>query len=214
MSADRTGSPVGLLAAGLASGLVAAVAVLSVRAQDAALAGLGLAATIGLLAILTRATPATVGSVDPAWTLALLLRGRIRPADLLPTWAAQAVGAVAAGALAGWIVDDLRQWSIIDQPEVVPAAIVVALVALAGAWTATAAATDRAPVAACGLPAVGAAAALPPTFAAAANPAALFALGVSGVAEWEYVFFTTLAGFGGAVVGSLVAAATPSPDSR
>lgn len=209
MSAQERTRPVGLLLAAVASGIVAGVAVLSVRAKDPALAGLGLAAAVGLLSILTRQAPATVGAVDPAWTLALLLRGKVGPSELLPIWAAQAVGAVAFGALAGWVVDDLRQWTIIEQPDLVPAAVVVAMAALAGAWIAIAAAGGQAPAAACGLPALGVAAALPPSFAAAANPAALFALGVAGVADWEYVFFTTLAAFGGAVLGSLVAALAP-----
>jgi glycerol uptake facilitator-like aquaporin len=178
---------------------------LSVRAQDPALAGVGLAAAVGVLAVLTVDTRFGIGGIDPAWTLMLLLRGRIDVGDLLPVWAAQAVGTVALGALARWVVDDLRQWSIVEQPDIAPAAVVVALVALVGTWVALAVDGRRAPAPTAGLPALAGAAALPPTFAAAANPAALFALGVAGVAEWDYVFFVTLAAFGGAVLGAVTA---------
>jgi|GEM_PF-5844996 aquaporin Z len=191
------------LTAAIGAGVIAAVAVLSVRAQDPALAGVGLAAAIGLLAILTANGRFGLGVLDPAWTLALLLRGRLGVADLLPLWAAQAVGALVFGALARWVVDDLRQWSVIDQPDLAPAAVVVALIALVGSWVVVAVDGGRAPAAAAGLPALGGAAALPPPFAAAANPAALFALGVAGIAEWEYVFFVSIAAFGGAVIGAL-----------
>ena len=191
------------LAAVVGAGVVAAMAVLSVRAQDPALAGVGLAAAVAVMAILTVGTRFGVGVLDPAWSLALMVRGRVRVGDLLPLWAAQAVGAVAFGALARWVVDDLRQWSIIEQPDIAPAAVVVAVVAFVGTWVALAVDARRAPAAATGLPALGVSAALPPTFAAAANPAALFALGVAGVAEWEYVFFVTLAAFAGAVLGAL-----------
>jgi len=193
------------LTAAVGAGIVAAVTVLTVRAQDPALAGVGLAAAVGVLAVLTVDTRFGIGGIDPAWSLILLLRGRISVGDLLPLWAAQAVGAVALGALARWVVDDLRQWSIVEQPGIAPAAVVVALVALVGAWVALAVDGRRAPAPAAGLPALAASAALPPTFAAAANPAALFALGVAGVAEWDYVFFVTLAAFGGAVAGALTA---------
>jgi aquaporin Z len=191
------------LTAAIGAGLIAAVAVLSVRSQDPALAGIGLAAAIGVLAILTAGGRFGLGVLDPAWTLALLLRGRLGVADLLPLWAAQAVGALVFGALGRWVVDDLRQWSVIDQPDLAPAAVVVALVALVGSWVVVAVDAGRAPAAAAGLPALGGAAALPPPFAAAANPAALFALGVAGIADWEYVFFVTVAAFAGAVVGAL-----------
>lgn len=194
------------LAAAVGAGVVAAIAVLSVRAQDPALAGVGLAAAVAVMAILTVDTRFGVGVHDPAWALSLMIRGRLGVGDLLPIWAAQAVGAVAFGALARRVVDDLRQWSIIEQPDIAPAAVVVAIVAFVGTWVAVAVDARRAPAAAAGLPALGASAALPPTFAAAANPAALFALGVAGVAEWEYVFFVTVAAFAGAVVGAL---ATP-----
>jgi hypothetical protein len=193
------------LTAAVGAGIVAAVTVLSVRAQDPALAGVGLAAAVGVLAVLTVDTRFGIGGIDPAWTLMLLLRGRIDVGDLLPVWAAQAVGAVALGALARWVVDDLRQWSIVEQPDIAPAAVVVALVALVGTWVALAVDGRRAPAPTAGLPALAGAAALPPTFAAAANPAALFALGVAGVAEWDYVFFVTLAAFGGAVLGAVTA---------
>jgi glycerol uptake facilitator-like aquaporin len=191
------------LAAVVGAGVVAAITVLSVRAQDPALAGVGLAAAVAVMAILTVDTRFGVGVLDPAWALSLMVRGRLRVGDLLPLWAAQAVGAVAFGALARWLVDDLGQWSIIEQPDIAPAAVVVAIVAFVGAWVAVAVDARRAPAAAAGLPALGASAALPPTFAAAANPAALFALGVAGVAEWEYVFFVTVAAFAGAVLGAL-----------
>jgi glycerol uptake facilitator-like aquaporin len=191
------------LATVVGAGVVAAITVLSVRAQDPALAGVGLAAAVAVMAILTVDTRFGVGILDPAWSLSLMIRGRIRVADLLPLWAAQAVGAVAFGALARWLVDDLRQWSIIEQPDIAPAAVVVALLAFVGTWVAVAVDTRRVPAAAAGLPALGVSAALPPTFAAAANPAGLFALGVAGVAEWEYVFFVTVAAFAGAVLGAL-----------
>lgn len=194
------------LAAVVGAGVVAAIAVLSVRAQDPTLAGVGLAAAVAVMAILTVDTRFGVGVLDPAWSLSLMIRGRLRVGDLLPIWAAQAVGAVAFGALARWLVDDLRQWSIIEQPDIAPAAVVVAMVAFVGSWLAVAVDARRALAAAAGLPALGVSAALPPTFAAAANPAALFALGVAGVAEWEYVFFVAVAAFAGAVLGAL---ATP-----
>lgn len=191
------------LAAVAGAGVVAGVSVLSVRTQDPALAGVAIAAVVGVMAILAAGGPLGIGAVDPAWTLALLVGRRVGIADLLPVWAAQAVGAVALGALARWVVDELPPWAVVEQPDVAPAAVVVALVALVGSWVALTAEAGRASPVAAGLPALGAGAALPPTFAAAANPAALFALGVAGVAAWDYVFFTALAAFGGAVLGAI-----------
>jgi aquaporin Z len=195
----------GYLTAAIAAGIVAGLAVLSVRTQDPALAGLGIAATVGLGAVLTVGGRIGIGAVDPAWALALLVRRRIELADLLPIWAAQAIGAVACGALARWIVDDLQPWAVVEQPDVAPAAVVLALIGLLGAWVALAADAGRTAPVAAGLPALGASTALPPTFAAAANPAALFALGVGGVADWDYVFFAAVAAFVGALVGAITA---------
>jgi aquaporin Z len=191
------------LAAVAGAGVVAGVSVVSIRTQDPALAGIAIAAAVAVLAVLAVGSSLGIAAVDPAWTLALLVRRRIGIADLLPIWAAQAVGAVALGALARWVVDELPAWSVVEQPDVVPAAAVLALVGLVSSWTAIAADSARASAVATGLPALVAGAAVPPTFAAAANPAALFALGVGGVAEWGYVFFTALAAFGGAVLGAI-----------
>jgi aquaporin Z len=187
------------------AGVVAGVTVASVRTQDPALAGVAIAAAVGLLAILTAAGPLGVAAVDPAWTLALLVRRRVGIADLLPIWAAQAVGAVAFAALARWVVDELPAWSVVEQPDVAPAAVLVGLAGLVGSWVAIGVDAGRAAPIALGLPALVAAVALPPTFAAGANPAGLFALGVGGVAEWDYVFFTAVAAFGGAVLGAITA---------
>jgi aquaporin Z len=195
----------GYLTAAIAAGVVSGLAVLSVRTQDPTLAGLGIAAVVGLAAVLTVGGRLGIGAVDPAWALALLVRRRIEVADLLPIWAAQAIGAVAFGALARWVVDDLQPSAIAEQPDVAPTAVVLALIGLLGAWVALAADAGRAAPIAAGLPALGASTALSPTFAAAANPAALFALGVSGVADWDYVFFAAVAAFAGALVGAITA---------
>jgi glycerol uptake facilitator-like aquaporin len=163
----------------------------------------GIAATVAIMAVVTAGGRLGIGACDPAWMLALLIRRRVGLGDLLPVWAAQAVGAVAFGALARQVVDELPPWSVVEQPKVAPAVVVLAIVAVAGAWVVLTVDAGRAAPIAAGLPALGAAAVVAPTFAAAANPAALFALGVAGVAEWTYVFFATLAALGGAVLGAV-----------
>lgn len=188
----------------VASFAITLASVLGLRTLDPAVALLALAATVAALATLVaRIGPGSLGLLDPAWSLSLLLRGRVPVWDLLPTWAAHAVGAAGAGLLGSTLVDDLPVRSPSAEPDLLPALVVLATAAVLGAWLAAHADEQRAVPAVAGLPTIAAGVVLPAAFVAAVNPAALFGLGVAGVAGWTYVFFTALTIVAAAVLAGL-----------
>jgi len=91
------------------------------------------------------------------------------------------------------------------QPDLIPAAIVLAVAGALNAWAvaAPAGAATRSLLATA--PVLLAATALPPAFTGAVNPAVLFGLGVAGVASWTYVYVGALAVLAGSIAGGFTA---------
>ena len=187
-------------------GALTATAVLSVRAADAASALGGLAAATAFGAwCLSHQGASGLAVLNPSWAVALLLRRRLSAGSVLPAWAAAAVGALAFSVLGGWLIRDLPQLTMQDQPPLLPASLVLLLAGVTSAWAAVvgeAPATTALLVAA---PVLIAGTALPPAYSAAANPAVLFGLGVAGVASWTYVYVSAIALLAGGVLGGLTA---------
>lgn len=175
------------------------VTVVTARATDPATAVLAVAAA-SLLAVLglrrLDRSAGTLGLLDPAWALALLVRRRLPGVALVPAWAASIVGGLVGGLLGSVVVDRLPRLLVQDQPDLVVAGVVLAVAGVASGWTASwadvaadgrSAAEARAAAGSTVLPAVSGAAAVPALFVGAANPAVLFAVGVAGQADWTYV---------------------------
>lgn len=221
-----------LVAAALVAQL-SLVTVVTARAADPATAVLAIAAA-SLIAVLglgrldppSRGVPGALGLLDPAWSLALLVRRRLPATALVPAWAASIVGALVGGLLGGIVVARLPRLLVQDQPDLVAAGIVLGAVGVGSCWTVLwadraaggkSAAEARAAAGTTALPAISATAALPAVFVGAANPAVLFAVGVSGQADWSYVLVAALCLTAAVVVTAVLGTAVPArraPDPR
>ena len=188
------------------TGVATLAVVVSIRAPDSGQAVLGVAAVISAATWLLADRPAVgIAVLNPAWAVVLLLRRRLPGPGLLPTWAAAAVGALAFGALGGWVIDDLPPLLVQDQPDLVPAAAVLAVTGALSAWVVSAAANRTGQALLTAAPILVAATALPAAYTGALNPAVLFGLGVAGVASWTYVYVGALAVLAGSIVGGFTA---------
>lgn len=189
-------------------GILTVTAVLSVRAPDNGPALLGqAAATAFAVWCLAASGPAALAVLNPGWAVTLLLRRRLGAAALLPAWAAAAVAAGAFAVLGGWLIGELPQLLVQPEPGLVPAALILMLASVTGAWAVDVASSWAGSGALLTAAAVlVAGTALPPAYTAALNPAVIFGLGVSGIASWTYVYVGALALLTGAVIGGLTAA--------
>lgn len=203
------------LKAAVLSAALASVAALALRAPDPVLSVAALAAATSLVAWLAAqgSTHETSGlaAANPAWTLTAAVQQRLAWGQLLPLWAAQAVGGVAAGfgvdAVDGGLADTLT-WS---TPGYLAVIGVTAVVGLLSGWAVILCdARGAEPV--LGLPVLVLGGILPMNLCAAMSPAALLALGVAGLVSWPVAVAAvaasaTLAGTaaGAATAGWLVA---------
>jgi len=203
-----------LLIAAVASACLSLVVVLASRAADQAVGLLAVMAAIAAVAtVCARAGRGGLAVVDPLWTLILLLRGGVDVWSLLPLWAAQAVGALAAGFGAGRLIEDLPVLELVQEPPAVTLAVLCALGGLLAGWLVVAAEGRWAPVAVVALPSAVAVVAVPVWATGASAMGPLFAAGVAGVTAWSDVFVAALALAAGGVAGSLTAGLTASPDA-
>jgi len=187
-------------------GVVTLTVVVSIRAPDGGQAVLGVAAVVAAATwLLTDRAPAAIAVLNPAWAVALLLSRRIPGPAVLPAWAASAVAALAFGALGGRVIRELPALLAQDEPDLVPAAALLAVAGILAAWAVTATSSTTGRVLLATTPVLIAATALPPAFTGAVNPAVLFGLGVAGVASWTYVYVGVLAVLAGSIVGGLTA---------
>ena len=193
------------LAAVVASALTTLTVVAAARAADPAVAALAVAAVVAAVAVATR----DASVANPAWSLTALLRGTLTPLDLAPLWAGHALGGLAGGLAGRLVLDRTTQQVVLETPETVVAALLLGAAALAGGWVAVTwepgPVLATAPLAAC--------AAIPAALTGALSPAALFGLGVAGLATWTFVSAAVLAVAAGAVAAAAVASLT-APSSR
>ncbi|MGH3497441.1 MAG: hypothetical protein ACRDP1_08255 [Nocardioidaceae bacterium] len=142
--------------------------------------------------------------LNPAWSLAALLRGRLRITDLLPLWAAAAVGGLLLGMAGAAVVHRLPALSVTNRPDLLPAGVVLAVAGFVTAWLVTSASQSPALLVwAPALTTLVGAALLGGPFAAALNPAVLFGGGVAGIVDWTYAFVMTVVLLATALIGAL-----------
>ena len=204
-----------LTVAALLAAITTFVAALALRAPDATVSVLAVAA----VAVLTTWL-ATLHSTDdesglalasPAAALTLALVGRRPTAMLLPVIAAQVVGAVLGGIAALGLDDRLGGSLVWSEPTRVTTGIIVAVLAILVAWVMLAIDGGEHPVWAAVSP-VLAAASLGVGLAIALNPAAVLGLATAGLVSWTTAAIAAVAGLIASAVGAYAIALVTPPE--
>ena len=176
--------------------------VLGAASQDVVVGVLAIGAAVTVLVLCG-------AHANPVLTLGAVVARSLAPAELLPYWAAQLVGALVGAALARLLV---------TAPAVTPLQgvgvasllVVEAVFAFALCFVVL----DDRPWsgAAAGLTVLAASAALDPVAGSAFNPAPAFGLVVAGVTEWSTIWvYLVGCAAGGAIAGLLTRQARSSP---
>ena len=145
---------------------------------------------------------------NPAVSLAVLLRRRLAAADLLPYWAAQLLGALAAALVGMWLLD-IAPAGALSGDRILPVLVVEFLFTFGLAWVVLNVATSRDHPGndfyglAIGFTVTAGAFAIGPISGAAFNPAVVFGLAVAGMLGWSTIWVYLLATFGGAAAAAL-----------
>ena len=147
------------------------------------------------------------GHYNPAVSIAVFLRGRLAPAELLPYWAAQLLGALAAALIGMWLVD-IPSAPGLASDRILPVLAVEFLFTFALAWVVLNVATSKDHPTndfyglAIGFTVTAGAFAVGPISGAAFNPAVVLGLAVDEMlswgAVWVYLLATLLGGAAGA----------------
>ena len=155
---------------------------------------------------------------NPAVSLAVVLRRRLEPADLLPYWAAQLLGALPAALVGMWLVE-IPQAAGLDSDQVLPVLAVEFLFTFALAWVVLNVATSKDHPGndfyglAIGFTVAAGAFAVGPISGAAFNPAVVFGLAVAGMLSWGAVGLYLIATMlGGAAAALAFRATNPADD--
>lgn len=190
-----------------------ALTVLAAAAQDLLLGALAIAA---MVAVLLRCGV----HGNPVLTLAAVLARRTPPAELLPCWAAQFVGALLAAGLGRWLLTAPAVTPLQDV-QVLTLLVVQVLFAFALCYVVVSGDATEAvgwssaevwPPVSAGLVVVAASAVLDPVAGAAFSPACAFALVVGGVTEWAPIWtYAVGCPAGGALAGLLARQASSRP---
>jgi glycerol uptake facilitator-like aquaporin len=204
-----------LSAAAILSALTTFVAALALRAPDATLSVLAVAAFVTLATWVAsfHGTDEESGLalISPAAAVTLALVGRRSTGLLLPLVAAQVVGAVAGGFAALGLEDDLAGTLVWDDPNRVATGVVVAVLALLASWLLLALDSGEPPAWSAAGPLL-AGASLGVAFAAALNPAVVLGLATAGLISWEIAGIAAAAGLIGSAVGPYAMALVNPPD--
>jgi hypothetical protein len=203
-----------LSASALTSALLTLTAAVALRAADATLAVVAVAAITVLLAWYAQlhATPerSALGLVNPASALSLAVVGRRPWSTLLPTIAAHAVGAIAGGIVVLALDDHLGDTLVFGAPGLVTAAVGASVVGLVGAW-ATLAVDGGGHEGLASVPVLVGGAALPLGLLTAFHPAAVLGLATAGLVPWDVAAVASLTVLAASVAGAyLVALLVPS----
>lgn len=189
----------------LTSAITTLVAAFALRAADATLAVVAIAAVAVLFTwyaqLHTTDERSGAGMVNPASAVALAVVGRGPWSTLLPTVAAHAVGGVIGGLLALTLDDRLGDTLVYADPGLVVAGVGAALVGLIGAW-ATLSVDGGGPEALAGVPAVVGGAVLPLGLLTVFHPAAVIGLATAGLVPWDAALVAAGATLLAAVVGA------------
>ena len=194
-----------LTSAALHGAIVVLAALAALRASDPVLT----VAVVALVAVLMTwfaALPAEddasrIGETGTLAGLTLAIVGRSPWGNLLPVLAVQAVVAVAIGAAANALADQLGPTLVIGEPSLAVAAIAAALAGLTAAWV-TLAIDGTAPVALAGVPAVVAGGTGPIALVVVFHPAATLGLATAGLLPWDVAAVAVAASTAAAVIGT------------
>ncbi len=194
-----------LTVAALLAAITTFVAALALRAPDATLAVLAVAAvsvlTTWVATLHTTEDESGLALASPAAAVTLSLVGRRSSGFLLPIIAAQVVGAVLGGLAALGLDDRLGGSLVWAEPTRVVTGIVVAVLAILAAWVLLA--IDGGEHAAwAAVPPVIAGASLGVGLAVALNPAAVLGLATAGLLSWTTAGIVAGAGIIAAAVGA------------
>lgn len=193
------------LTAALLTASVTVVAGLALRAPDAATGVIGFAAATVLAAWLSGqlSTDDEAGLAlgNPAWALALSVRGRCARTQVLPLWAAQVVAAVVVGLAldaGSGALPDAMTWPSLGLPA---AAAIAGVLAVPATWVLVLAdAYGNEAVA--GAPVLVTAATLPLNLVGALNPAVVVGLAVAGFVDWPLAGVTVVTVLLGSALGA------------
>ena len=203
-----------LTVAALLAAITTFVAALALRAPDATISVLAVAAVAVLttwLAVLhSTEDESGLALSSPAAAVTLVLVGRRSAALLLPIIAAQVLGAVLGGLAALGLDDQLGGSLVWSEPKRVSTGVVIAVLAILAAWVLLA--IDGGEHAAwSALPPVLAGAALGVGLAVALNPAAVLGLATAGLLSWTTAGIAAGSGFVASAVGAYaITVVTPS----
>lgn len=194
-----------LTSAALHGAIVTLAAIAALRATDPVLT----VAVVALVVVLLTWFAALAGDddtsrLDATGTLAgltLAIVGRSPWGSLLPVLAVQAVVAVAIGAAANALADQLGPTLVIGEPSLATAAIAAALVGVTVAWVVLAI-DGTAPPALAAVPAVVAGGVGPIALVVVFHPAATLGLATAGLLPWDVAAIAVAASAVGAVIGA------------
>lgn len=194
-----------LTSAALHGAIVVLAALAALRASDPVLT-VTVVALVAVLMTWFAALPAEddasrIGETGTLAGLTLAIVGRSPWGNLLPVLAVQAVVAVAIGAAANALADQLGPTLVIGEPSLAVAAIAAALAGLTAAWV-TLAIDGTAPVALAGVPAVVAGGTGPIALVVVFHPAATLGLATAGLLPWDVAAVAVAASTAAAVIGT------------
>ena len=204
-----------LTVAALLAAITTFVAALALRAPDATLAVLAVAAvtvlTTWVATLHTTEEESGLALTSPAAAVTMTLVGRRSPTFLLPLIAAQVLGAVLGGLAALGLDDRLGGSLVWSEPTRVVTGIVIAVLAILAAWVLLA--IDGGEHAAwAAVPPVLAGASLGVGLAVALNPAAVLGLATAGLVSWTTAGIAAGAGFVASAIGAYAITLVTPPE--
>ena len=204
-----------LTVAALLAAITTFVAALALRAPDATLAVLAVAAvtvlTTWVATLHTTEEESGIALTSPAAAVTLTLVGRRSPTFLLPLIAAQVVGSIFGGLAALGLDNRLGGSLVWSEPTRVVSGVVIAVLAILAAWVLLA--IDGGEHAAwAAVPPVLAGASLGVGLAVALNPAAVLGLATAGLVSWTIAGIAAGAGLVASAVGAYAITLVTPPE--
>jgi aquaporin Z len=187
--------------------------VVTAAGQEAVLAAVGIGAALMVMVYATGHISG--GHLNPAVSLAALVRGRLSPGHLLPYWAAQVAGALLAALVGMWLVD-IPQGTALAGRLLGQAFVAELLFTFALAFVMLNVATSKDHPdngfygLAIGFTVLAGAVAVGPISGAAFNPAVALGVALSGLGAWASIWVYLVACLlGGALAGVVFRALNP-----
>lgn len=199
-----------LAVAALMSATLTLVTAMALRAADATLAVVAVAALVVLLTwyaqLHSTDEHSAAGLVSPASAVALAAVGRRPWATLLPAVVAHVVGGVVGGLAALGLDDRLGDTLVFAEPGLVLAGVGAAVVGVIGAW-ATLAVDGRGPEALSAVPVAVGGAVLPIGLLAVFQPAVVMGLATASLVPWDVALVAAAAALVASAIGAYAVSA-------